>query len=90
MVDSLIVWDSYACIYRSVVSISCVVFPYQLSNTTAQFLVTVVTNLPIADIQDALTQQLQSASSALSIGLPIIVSNIERYGRYSLDRCNNM
>ena len=67
-----------------------VVFPYQLSNTTAQFLVTVVTNLPIADIQDALTQQLQSGSLALSIGLPITVSNIERYGRYSLDRCNSM
>ena len=62
--------------------------PYsQLSNATAQFLVTVVTNLSVADIQDALTQQLQSASSALSIGLLITVSSMERYGRYTLGTC---
>ena len=62
--------------------------PYsQLSNATAQFLVTVVTNLSIADIQDALMQQFQSVSSALRIGLPITVSNMERYGRYTLGTC---
>ena len=49
---------------------------------------TVVTNLSIADIQDALTQQLQSVSSALRIGLPITVSGMERYGRYTLGTCN--
>ena len=94
LVPNLIMWDS--CIKECIVSNSasehqCVLLisvPYsQLSNTTVQFLVTVVTNLSIADIQDALLQHFQSVSSALRIGLPITVSNMERYGRYTLGTC---
>ena len=61
---------------------------FQFSNTTAQFLTTVVTKLHINDIQEALTQQLQSISSALRIGLSITVSYMERYGRCKLSWCN--
>ena len=76
----LSVYSSMCCLSDSV--------PYsQLSNATAQFLVTVVTNLSVADIQDALLQHFQSVSSALSVGLPITVSSMERYGRYSLGTC---
>ena len=93
LVPNLIMWDS--CIKECIVYsaseqqyVLLISVPYsQLSNTTAQFLVTVVTNLSIADIQDALLQHFQSVSSALRIGLPITVSNMERYGRYTLGTC---
>lgn len=45
---------------------------------------TAVTNHSTVDIQGILTQQFQSISSALGIGIPIMVFNMERYGRCNL------
>ena len=59
----------------------------QFSNATAQLLVTAVINNFTVDIQSALTQQLQSISSALRIGLPVTVSSVERYGK--CNQCSN-
>ena len=59
----------------------------QFSNATAQLLVTAVINNFTVDIQRALTQQFQSISSALRIGLTVTVSSVERYGRCNL--CSN-
>ena len=59
----------------------------QFSNATIHFLVTVVTNLHINNIQEVLTQQLQKVSLA-RLGLPITVSSMERYGRYTPGTCN--
>ena len=59
----------------------------QFSNATAQLLVTAVINNSTVDIQSALTQQFQSISSALRIGLPVTVSSVERYGKCTL--CSN-